>query len=100
MVRVLVLYPRGEGKKFDFDYYRDHHMPLVKERLAPLKVEIDFGIPSPGRPSPYIAVTHMIFESWEQLSSRYGAAAQELLADRLRFTDIETVFQISEVMEV
>ena len=65
MVRVLVLYPRIEGKKFDFNYYKNHHMKLVKEKLNPVKVEIDFGIVNQENPSPYIVVSHMIFESQE-----------------------------------
>jgi len=44
MIRVSVLYPRSSGKRFDLEYYKKHHMPLVKEKLTPLKVEIDAGV--------------------------------------------------------
>jgi uncharacterized protein (TIGR02118 family) len=100
MVRVLVLYPRTGGKKFDLEYYRNRHIPLVKERLKPVKVEIDLGLPNQGQPSPYIAVSHLTFESREQLIENYGSAANELLNDKLRFTDIEIITQISEVIEI
>ena len=100
MIRVLVLYPRTPGKKFDLEYYRNHHIPLVKRRLAPIKVEIDLGIPGTDRPSPYIAVSHLLFESREQLASSYRSVAQELNEDKLKFTDIEIITQISEVTEV
>lgn len=100
MIRVLVLYPRTAGKKFDFEYYKNNHMPLVKRRLNPIKVEIDIGIPSRDQPSPYIAVSHLLFESREQLAAGYGPAAQELNEDKLKFTDIEIITQISEVTEI
>ena len=34
MIRVSVLSPMGEGKKFDATYYLQKHMPLVRERLG------------------------------------------------------------------
>jgi len=33
MVRISVFYATSEGKKFDHDYYVNHHMKLVRERL-------------------------------------------------------------------
>ena len=42
MIKVSVMYPNTPGGRFDHDYYRDKHMPLVKERertaAAPLPV--------------------------------------------------------------
>ena|SRR6266702_799332 len=101
MIRVSVSYPRTAGKQFDMEYYQNRHMPLVKERLAPVKVEIDAGIPNYlGEPSPYIAVGYMTFESMQHLLTSYGAAAQELHADIPNYTDIEPVIQLSEVIEI
>jgi uncharacterized protein (TIGR02118 family) len=101
MIRVSVSYPRTAGKQFDLEYYRHRHMPLVKERLTPISVEIDAGVPNPqGEPSPYIAVGYMTFESMEQFVARFGAVAQELLADIPNYTDIEPVIQLSEVIEI
>ena len=33
MIKVSVMYPNKPGARFDHDYYRDKHMPLVKARL-------------------------------------------------------------------
>ena len=101
MIRVSVFYPRTSGKKFDLEYYKKHHMPLVKEKLLPMKVEIDIGIPNnQNQPSHYIAIGHMTFETMEQLVASYGAAAQELHADIPNYTDIEPIIQLSEVVEI
>ena len=45
MIKMSVYYPAGGGSKFDHDYYRNHHMPLIQERLgdACLRYEIDKG---------------------------------------------------------
>ncbi|MFL6551277.1 MAG: EthD family reductase, partial [Povalibacter sp.] len=34
MIRVSVLYSNKPGVRFDHDYYRDKHMPMVKQRLG------------------------------------------------------------------
>ncbi len=101
MIRVSVLYPRTEGKNFNVDYYRNSHMPLVKQRLAPVKVEIDLGVPDHlGNPSPYLAVGYMTFETLEELAMKFMVSMHELMADIPNYTDIEPVVQLSEVYEV
>src|SRR5262249_11372476 len=47
MIRVSVLYPTSEGKKFDVDYYVNKHMKLVRERLTAfglVRTEVDKGV--------------------------------------------------------
>ncbi len=100
MIRVLVLYPNIAGKKFDFEYYKNNHIPLVKERLAPIKLEVDLGIDRIENPVPYKAVTHMVFKSLEELNSKYQAHGKELNEDKQKFTDLELVFQISSIVEI
>ena len=34
MIKVSVMYPNTPGGRFDHDYYRDKHMPLVKARMG------------------------------------------------------------------
>jgi len=34
MIKVSVMYPMTAGSRFDHDYYRDKHMPLVKARMG------------------------------------------------------------------
>nr|HQU55660.1 hypothetical protein [Saprospiraceae bacterium] len=29
LFKVTILYPNGEGKTFDLEYYQDKHMPMV-----------------------------------------------------------------------
>jgi uncharacterized protein (TIGR02118 family) len=34
MIKVSVMYPNTPGARFDHEYYRDKHMPLVKDRMG------------------------------------------------------------------
>ena len=34
MIKVSVMYPNTEGARFDHTYYRDKHMPMVKDKLG------------------------------------------------------------------
>jgi hypothetical protein len=29
IIKMTILYPNGEGKKFDMDYYSTKHMPMI-----------------------------------------------------------------------
>src|SRR5215207_11170092 len=65
MIKVTILYPNGDGKKFDMDYYSTRHMPLVASLLGDsLKLfEIDKGIGgrAPTDPIPYLAIGYLYF---------------------------------------
>src|SRR5271165_3688053 len=34
MIKVSVMYPNTPGSKFNHEYYRDKHMPMVKSRMG------------------------------------------------------------------
>ena len=34
MIKVSVMYPNTPGARFDHDYYRDRHLPLIKSRMG------------------------------------------------------------------
>ena len=51
MYRMSVMYPTKEGAEFDFDYYRQTHMPMALVKLEPygmIRYEIDKGIGALG----------------------------------------------------
>jgi uncharacterized protein (TIGR02118 family) len=101
MIKVSVLYPNEEGKKFDMDYYCNSHIPMVQEKLgAALKggaVEQGLSGAEPGSPATYVAMGHLLFESVEAFQSAFGPHAETIMADVPNYTDIQPVFQISEV---
>jgi uncharacterized protein (TIGR02118 family) len=102
MIKVTVLYPNTPGARFNHEYYRDTHMPLVKERMgANCKTyTIDKGLAggAPDVPAPYVAMCHIFCDSLEAFQSGFGPHAQEIMADIPNYTDLSPVVQISEVV--
>ncbi len=103
MIRMSVMYPAGEGKKFDLDYYVNKHMPLVKTRFTGMgfvRYEVDKGLAggAPGSPAPFVSVGHVYFDSTDSLQKAVGAHGKELFADVPNFTNIAPQVQISEIV--
>ena len=63
MIKVSVMYPNTPGGRFDHDYYRDKHMPLVKARMgdACKSYTVDKGLAggAPGAPAAYVGMCHL-----------------------------------------
>jgi uncharacterized protein (TIGR02118 family) len=104
MVKISVFYPNKEGTRFDIAYYRDRHMPMVRDRLTPQGLRgtaIDKGLAggAPGQPAPYHCVGHLLFDSVEAFQSAFRIHGKELMADIPNYTSSQPVVQISEVVE-
>jgi uncharacterized protein (TIGR02118 family) len=103
MVRITVLYPAGEGKKFDHDYYVKKHMTLVSQRLKPfglIRTEVDKGVAggAPGAPAPYVAVGHVYFSKLADFQKGMGEHGKEIMGDVPNYTNIQPQIQISEII--
>lgn len=95
MIRVSVMYPKGEGATFDMDYYQATHMPLV-HRVMPgvMRTECDRAIDGPN-----IAVGHLYFESVEAMGAAMGGPnAGEAMADLPNFTNTQPSMQVAEIL--
>jgi uncharacterized protein (TIGR02118 family) len=102
MIKVSVMYPNKPGCRFDHGYYKDKHMPLVKERMgsACLFYTVDKGLTgrTPDEPATYIGMCHIYADSVESFQAAFGPSAKEILADLPNYTDTSPVLQISEVV--
>lgn len=102
MIRVSVLYPNSEGKRFDEDYYVNKHMTMIADKLgsAMVRYEIDKGIggATPGSPAPFVAGVHMFFDSLQSFQGAFATNAGPIMADVPNYTDIQPTIQISEVV--
>jgi uncharacterized protein (TIGR02118 family) len=103
MIRVSVLYPNGEGKTFDYDYYCESHMPmvarLVGEALKGYHVDRGVAGGTSDSPPPFLAVGHLVFDSVEAYDTGFGPHAREINADIPNYTNIRPTLQISHVVE-
>jgi uncharacterized protein (TIGR02118 family) len=101
MIKVSVLYPNKSGAKFDHNYYRDKHMPLVKARMGAsckyYTVDKGIGGGTPGAPAPYVAMCHIFCDSVEAFESSFGPHAGEIMGDIQNYTDLSPIVQISNI---
>ena len=78
MIKVSVMYPNTPGARFDHDYYRDKHMPLVKARMgdACKSYTVDKGMAggTPGAPATYVGMCHIFCDFGRGLPVRLRAA--------------------------
>ena len=102
MIKVSVLYPNAEGKKFDMDYYCNTYLPMVGQLLGhALKgASVEKGLSGaiPGAKASYVAMGNMYYNSIEEFQTAFGPNAPKIMGDLPNFTDIEPVIQISEVL--
>src|SRR3984957_3718930 len=102
MIKVAVMYPNKPGARFNHEYYRDKHMPLVKTRMGDSckYYTVDKGLAggAPGVAPPYVCMGHLFCDSVEAFQTGFGPHAQEILGDIPNYTDQNPVIQISEVV--
>ena len=80
MIKVSVMYPNKPGARFDHQYYRDKHMPLVKARMgdACKYYTVDKGLAggAPGDPATYVGMCHIFAELGRGVSKGFWAARE------------------------
>ncbi len=103
MVRICVMYPNEEGSTFDFSYYRDTHMALVKQHMEPhglIKIGIETGLAlGDGEKPRYLCIGSLYFESEEKYKAAAGSVGTALRDDIPNFTNVTPIRQINEVIE-
>jgi uncharacterized protein (TIGR02118 family) len=103
MIRVSAIYEAQDGATFNWDYYLNRHLPMVREKMCPLgmtKIEADkglFALP-PGTPSPYVAIAHLYFPSLEVFQTALAQEAPGILADIPNYTNIPAIIVVSEIV--
>ena len=103
MIKVSVLYPNEDGKKFDFDYCVNKHLPMLQRLLGPMglqKSEAEKGVSSadPNQPAPFVVTFHLLFETTDQVHAAFSTHGREIMGDIKNYTDIQPTFQIGEVL--
>lgn len=95
MIRIMVLYPRGEGTHFNSDYWLNTHMPMLPGKWPKLnKWEADIA----GTDSPYYAVAHIFFDSMEDMQSAMSSPETgEVLGDIPNYTNTSPIISTNSV---
>jgi len=100
-IKVSVLYPNGNGKSFDMDYYCNKHVPMVAGLLGDsvLGATVEGGVGGSGENGQplYLAMGNLYFNSIESFEGSFGPNSEKIMGDLPNFTNIEPEIQISEV---
>ena len=101
MFKVAILYPNGEDKTFDMDYYEKKHMPMVAGLLGKnLRFyEIDKGIAgrTPNDKVPFVAIGYFYINDVNEYNKEIAQNIDAILNDIKKYTNIQPVVQISEI---
>jgi len=104
MFKVAILYPGGEGKTFDMNYYEQKHMPMVAGLLGKnLRFyEIDKGIAgrTPSDKVPFVTVGYFYVYDVAEYNKAIAQNIDAILADIKKYTNIQPTIQISEIKVV
>lgn len=98
---VSVFYPNSDGSRFDHDYYRETHLPLVVARWKPaglVEAPGYRGIAAAGGGTPpFHALALLHFPTEEAMNAALGGPdAPEVMGDIAKFTDVQPIIQVNE----
>jgi len=98
MIDVMVAYPNKDDLTFDDRYYLENHVPLVESLLGEHGLRyarVHRGIDAA---SSYHLIAHLGFDSAEEFESAFDTVGQQLTDDIAKFTNVEPLIQVSEVV--
>ena len=104
MFKVAILYPNGEDKTFDMDYYERKHMPMVAGFIGKnLKFyEIDKGIAgrTPNDKVPFLAIGYFYISDVAEYNKAIAQNRDAVINDFKNYTNIQPVVQINEIKQL
>jgi uncharacterized protein (TIGR02118 family) len=103
MYRLTVVYENVDKGKFDFDYYINKHLPLVKSRIGDsiTRTVVCEGIKGvSNEKEPYKAVVQVYLKNLEGLERGLETHGEEIMSDIPRFTNIDPVLNLEKVVDI
>jgi uncharacterized protein (TIGR02118 family) len=104
MFKVTILYPNGDDKTFNMDYYENKHMPMVAGFLGKnLKFyEIDRGVAgrTPNDKVPFLAIGYFYITDVDEYNKAIAQNRDAVVNDIKNYTNIQPVVQISEIKQL
>lgn len=102
MIAISYMYPHREDGRFNLSYYYTKHIPLVQKIFGEaLKwVQIEQGVQESymRSKSPFMLVARLYFDSVDEMQEIFEKNKRVLMVDMFKFTDIQPVVQISDVI--
>ncbi len=102
MIKITVLYPHEDGKRFDMDDYRGRHIPMALRLMgdACRGFSVERGLPDArdGSPPRYRVIASLLFDSMQSYTSIDATVRARMADDLPNYTDIRPIVQVSEVL--
>ncbi|SFC83748.1 conserved hypothetical protein [Parapedobacter composti] len=102
--RVSILYPNGEGKTFDFEYYEKKHMPMVAsflgENLTHYETEKGVMGRTSGEEPPFLATGYFYVNDVNEYNKAIAQNRDTIINDFTNYTNIQPAIQISQIRKV
>jgi uncharacterized protein (TIGR02118 family) len=98
---LSVFYPWQADARFDFDYYRDKHLKMMRDLYGKSvgRFEVRKGLrKGDGSPPAFIAVMTVEIRSLDAFDAAGKEHLPTLLADLANFSNVTPVGQIEEVL--
>jgi uncharacterized protein (TIGR02118 family) len=100
MVVITVMYPASAGATFDFGYYMESHIPLVRrlwDGLGLQDLRVLRGGEAPDGAAPtYLAIALLRFGSLDEFKIAAAQHGTEIFGDIPNFTSISPFLQFNE----
>lgn len=104
MFKVVILYPNGDDKTFNIDYYEKKHMPMVAGFLGQNLqfYEIDKGISgrTVNEKPPFVAMGYFYIKDVAEYNKAIAQNRDAIISDFKNYTNIQPVVQVSEIKQV
>ena len=102
MIKLCVQYPAAIGSFFDFDYYVDVHLRMSEKLLQDFGFEgyeVQRCTTTVGGDDPeFLCIAQLLFRDLDALRRGMAEHGAALSADFARYTDIEPVATVTEVV--
>jgi uncharacterized protein (TIGR02118 family) len=103
MFKVEILYPGGDDKTFDMDYYEKKHMPMMAGLIGKNLVfyEIDKGISGRTQTDkpPFVAAGYFYINDVAEYNKVIAQNIDTIRNDIKNYTNIQPIVQISEIKQ-
>lgn len=92
-----VIYPSHDGARFDTNYYRTRHIPMVMQVMRAASVMLVEGVPNGSTPPPCVMICHFEFASTDALKAALANPDMaKVRADVANFTDIKPMVMVGK----
>jgi uncharacterized protein (TIGR02118 family) len=101
MIVVCVLYAHDPSARFDLDYYRERHLPLVRELLEPMGMRsLTYYQPvATGAEPAFQLIAELRFDTMADTEAALTAHGPTTQADIANFTELKPLVLIGEEIQ-